>query len=124
MNGEKTDGKETRLCSVCGEKPTISSNSPYCGSCMARKGNEKRRQNVLIAAENNDAKETKEAKNLTVKTQLCGNNEVVIDFTDHPSVLQQVKELAADQIRPVELQIIYLLKICFEGLNQGGENVK
>ncbi len=37
---------------------------------------------------------------------------VVVDFTGYDSILEQVKELAREQIRPPEAQILFLLKSC------------
>jgi hypothetical protein len=61
---------------------------------------------------------TAEDKRRVKKTAVAGNMAVVIDFSKYPAILTQVQVLAADQIRPVDAQIIYLLKSHFEGMKQ------
>lgn len=102
--------RDVRLCSVCGVKPTISDSSTYCASCMARRGNEKRRQGALLAPEKNQSKKTKEGQGQPEKATNTPNMEVVIDFGEYPAILQQLQDLAEQEIRPLDLQMIYILK--------------
>lgn len=108
---EKTEViKNVALCSICKTKPTISSSSPYCASCMAKKANEKRRQAKNMAPGEEKKGKTKEDKAPPLKAPQNENMKVTIDFSCHNSILEQLNELAKDQIRPVESQIIFLLK--------------
>jgi hypothetical protein len=43
------ESRPQKVCFICKIKPTISDSSPYCASCMGRKGNEKRRQAAAAA---------------------------------------------------------------------------
>jgi len=105
--------KPRQLCTVCKAKPTISDSAPYCASCMAKKGNEKRRQMEKTRHEKPNPKKMKEDKQRAEKTPQSENMKVVIDFGDYPSILNQVVELAKDQIRPIDGQIIFILKSHF-----------
>jgi hypothetical protein len=48
------------------------------------------------------------------KTALRPPQAVTINFIKYPLILKQVEELANDEIRPLDLQIIYLLKQHFD----------
>ena len=48
------------------------------------------------------------------KTPTIENTAVNIDFGEHPLILKRVRDLADQEIRPLELQIIYLLKRHFD----------
>jgi hypothetical protein len=48
------------------------------------------------------------------KTPTIENTAVNIDFGKHPLIFKQVRELADQEIKPLELQIIYVLKCYFE----------
>ncbi|MDD5451511.1 MAG: hypothetical protein PHT49_06400 [Desulfovibrionales bacterium] len=39
-----------------------------------------------------------------------------VDFGKHVHVLREIEKLAEQQIRPVELQVIYMLKTCLDGM--------
>ncbi len=114
MEEKQIQPKETRLCSICEEKPTISDSSPYCASCMARKGNEKRKLDATRDAGIDTAKKTKEYLHPCQKKQQRGNNEVVVDFADYQDIHAKLKALAKDQIRPVDAQIIFIIKKHFD----------
>ena len=105
-----------RMCVTCGERPTISDSCPYCGSCMNKKSREgKKGKNAPVRARR---KETKEDKAPPEKTSTVENMAVNIDFGRFPLILKQLQSLADQEIRPLHLQIIYLLKHHFDTLKQ------
>jgi len=105
--------KEGRVCSVCNVKPTISDSSPYCAACMGKKGNEKRRQKAVAPPEKAKIKKMKKDTSQAEKAALRPHMTVCVDFNKYPHILKSVEELANDQIRPVDAQIIFLLKSHF-----------
>lgn len=113
--------KETpavRLCSTCKTKKTISPSHDICPSCLAGKRTYKKAQPLKKATKEKLQTKTKEDTRTPEKGDCRPNMEVVINFTKHPSILTQIQELAEDQIRPVDAQIIFLLKSHFDALSQ------
>ncbi|MCX5855627.1 MAG: hypothetical protein NTZ24_13835, partial [Deltaproteobacteria bacterium] len=101
------ENQEIKLCTECHEKPTISKGSSFCASCMARKGNEKRWQKAVAPPEKDKTKKTKEDTARGEKAPLGPNMTVSIDFNKYPHIFKRVEELANDQIRLVDAQIIF-----------------
>lgn len=101
-----------RICVTCGEKPTISDSCPYCPSCMRKKSMESRKGKTAPVQARK--RKTKEDKAPAEKTPTIENMAVNIDFGTYPYVLKQVSDLADREIRPLDLQIIYILKCHFE----------
>jgi len=105
---------ETRkLCATCGEKPTISDSCPYCPSCMRKRS--KKKTASIISRKKAEAK-TGDEKTHDEKAPVAGNMAVTVDFSGYPQILNDVRQLAGDEIRPLELQIVYLLKHHFTAL--------
>jgi hypothetical protein len=103
-----------RICITCGEKPTISDSCPYCGSCMNKKSREgKKGKAAPVHARRKETRGERD-KAPAEKTPTIENMAVNIDFDKHPRVLKQVSDLADQEIRPLDLQIIYLLKCHFD----------
>jgi hypothetical protein len=100
MEEEKTEiiASEKRLCVECGGKPTISKNSPYCASCMARRANSKRKTAVLQDNKHDSGKDKTDSLKIT------------LDFTDHRQSLEEILALAKSELRSIENQMIYMLK--------------
>ena len=106
-------GKAKVLCSDCKERETLG-NGPYCASCLGQRGN--RAKAAKAAKAKNEATEKPEkAKKaqgkLKVKKVLNdANAALTVDFGKHVSILKEVENLADREIRPVECQVIYMLK--------------
>jgi hypothetical protein len=101
---------KVRICETCNEKKTISPNVPYCPSCMAKRSNAKRKV----------AKKTPYTAKTGKKAQHRGNGKggngrpdtsVVVDFSIHMSILKTIETMAEEEVRPLESQIIYILKM-------------
>lgn len=118
MEDRHLEGREVKveppvkLCEVCKTKPTISKGSTYCASCMAKKSNQRRTTGKPTCK--TKRKEMKEDKGATVKSSPRANMAVAVDFSRYPFIFDQITELALDQVRPVDAQIIFLLKTHFE----------
>jgi hypothetical protein len=123
LPGDPGDIKSSsrRICITCGEKPTISDSCPYCGSCMNKKSREGKKGKT--APEQARKRKTKEDKAPAEKTPTIENMAVNINFGTYPHVLKQVSDLADREIRPLDLQIIYLLKCHFENSKAFSEEV-
>jgi len=115
----KTEGKQApapavRLCSTCKTKKTISPRHDICGSCLAAKGKLKREQTAKNALLATKTEKVKEDKGPVEKAAHSKDMKVVVDFAKYPSILNHIQKLADDQIRPVDAQIIFLIKQRFE----------
>lgn len=108
----ETSSPSRKMCKTCGLKPTISDSCPLCPSCMRKKSMESRKGKTAPVQARR--KETKKDKAWPEKTPPGESMTVNIDFDKHPHVLKQVSDLADQEIRPLDLQIIYLLKRHFE----------
>jgi hypothetical protein len=60
--------------------------------------------------QNRSALTTVVDKGLGGKSSPRANMRVDIDFSKHPLIYKQISDLADQEIRPLDLQIIYLLK--------------
>lgn len=101
-----------KICKECNEKPVISPHSDYCASCMARRSN-KARAYGKPHKPRKPGKATRKQHEST-KALREPNTAVTVDFGKYASVLQEVQDLAEKEMRPVDLQVIYMLKRCLE----------
>jgi hypothetical protein len=109
--------ENTRICEKCNKNPTISKSSPYCPSCMAGLSN-KARSNKARKGKN--TKKTKpqrarkregHSKDKPEKSPPGRNTAVItIDFGKHGSVLSAIKQIAEEELRTVDMQIVFMLK--------------
>jgi hypothetical protein len=99
--------KNTRICEECKEKATISPKHPLCASCLAVKSNAKRAANK---AKEKEKKNAAQGKGKGEKSQPRGDLELVVNFGKHGDVLKQIEALAEDELRPINMQVVYMLK--------------
>ena len=104
-----------RICSACKLKKTISPKHDLCGSCMAAKANQKRGKSQKLTGKGIKQEKTEGKRSISGINTDIKNMNVIIDFSDYPAVLNQLKKLADEQIRPIEAQIMFLLKKHFSG---------
>ena len=102
------ESSRRRICITCGLKPTISDSCPFCPSCMRKKSMESRKGKTAPVQARR--KETKNDKHHAEKVPLSENSAVNIDFGRFPLILKQLQNLADEEIRPFDLQVIYILK--------------
>lgn len=117
--------ENTRLCD-CG-KITLSPNCPYCPSCMAKlsrkgkptkktpepkrpRGRPPKKQAPESLTEAPIKEKTTQSILEPEKPATSLNTTLVVEFGKYASVLREIEKLAEDQMRPVDLQIIYMLK--------------
>ena len=118
--------ENTGLC-TCG-KPTISPNSPLCPWCMSERSHkpmttkketkpkrprgrprkDRPPESPVEATKTNKTAHSmpKPKKKAAVKPEA----DLAINFGKYGSVLERVEELAAEEMRPVDMQVIYMLR--------------
>ena len=110
--------ENSRICGQCKKKPTITPKHSLCSSCMgsrawSKKGDKKK---------GTQKPEKKRAKiKVNPKRALPAQPmALTIDFGNkYASILREVEKLADQEIRPVELQVIYMLKTCLATAKAG-----
>lgn len=95
-----------KLCKQCGENPTIHQNSPYCSACLH--GMKKAKQNCQGATKEQKKEPDKVKPEKDLKSDIEGGM-IIVYFGQYGSILKEVEKLAEREIRPVEMQIIYML---------------
>ncbi|MBN2468018.1 MAG: hypothetical protein JXD19_07690 [Deltaproteobacteria bacterium] len=97
-----------KLCEECGQKQVISHGSRLCASCMAKRSRKPKPETEAPKKCRHD----KSAKPEKVPKQSA--SVVTIDFGKYVAILKQVEKLADEEMRPVDLQVIYILKNYFK----------
>lgn len=122
-DSEKPKEENKRICKKCGKNPTMAPQTPYCSPCMRLLAQEARDRKKASSSGDNAAQEGKirEAPRETPsrKTKAApaaGETTVRVDFGAHADLLREIKGLAEEEIRPLDLQIIYVLKSHLKGL--------
>ena len=94
---------------ACGKK-VISPGSPLCASCMAVKAHEARKTKKKPSAQ---AKIKKEVPGAAKPGR--DDTTLIIEFGKHVPVLREVERQAEEEMRPIDLQVIYILKKHLKG---------
>jgi hypothetical protein len=97
-----------KICKKCEERETLSKSCPYCAKCMGDIARDKKQ--AKKTPETKDSKGTRERPDLPGKARPGAITAVTIDFENYGGLLVSIHELANEEVRPVDLQIIYLLK--------------
>jgi len=108
--------ENTRICEKCGKNPTIQPNSPLCASCIGKqawkdgKAKKKRHPNkkVSTSTKRKDTTQGHDKRKAEIG-QPRAHFEVVFSGK-YSQVLKEVEELAEEEIRTVDEQIIYIIK--------------
>ena len=104
--------ENTRICETeaC-ENKTISPKHPFCASCLARKSNAARTSNKARKAKlKAPAKSNTKGKGMPEKSSHVPISSFEIHFDHYKTLFDQINDLATEQIRTPEQQILYLLK--------------
>lgn len=118
---EKTEN--TRMCGDCKDKPTISPKHALCASCMARRANAARKGKKKPPGK--PERKTNGKGRATVKEPTLVpiskpiSKPIQIDFGKHISVLDEIRGLAEEEMRPLEFQILYMLKSHLKVIKEG-----
>jgi hypothetical protein len=135
----QTENKKqnTRLCAECHKRVTISPTSPLCAHCMAIKANQAKKQaqnrfkmntptpSIGQAKKtqyrgNTDLNKKAQDKASLVKPTITiekpqskqdsGTMALTIQFNGYATILDGIKRIAEYEMRPLEMQVIYILK--------------
>jgi len=110
-SGAQGSEEGARLCKDCGEKPTMSPYSPYCSSCMQKRAIKARMKSKKASKrEKEEIRPTGHRK----ETSKAGRVIMPVDFGGHREILEAVVRLAEEELRPVGIQIIFMLKTCLK----------
>ncbi len=113
---EQLKGGEKRLCKDCGDKPTMSPNCPFCSSCMRKRAMAARELKKKAGLQPDQGRKPVKTHSQGKAPSVAGDparggiSAITVNFEGHIEVLNQIKELAAKEIRSVDHQIIYILK--------------
>jgi len=101
--------ENTKICNKCGKNPTIQPNSPLCASCIGKQAwmDGKAKKKVPASPKR---KETTQNKAIPEKPHQDLNTALTIKFGKYASVLSEVEKIAEEEVRSVDLQVIYILK--------------
>ena len=111
--------KSPRLC-ACGKK-TLSLNCPYCPSCMSKKSRATKKSNGEFEVPLGEGitgynEKIKESTATAAHPQMEHDLSLTINFDSYIQILGEVKRMAEMEMRPVNLQVIYMLKKYIEAI--------
>lgn len=115
---ERTEISE-RLCELCGERKTAFPHVRFCPRCLGKKGAKARIANLAPKAA--ALKNAGEAPPAPEKAPQNRNTKVMVDFSRHEELLKRVEEMAEEELRPLELQILSLVKRHFADYKKWNE---
>jgi len=99
----RTENK--KVCERCGKRPPIQPNAPYCSLCLTDMKRAKQK-----AADAQKKKNEGVSKHKTEKAQETPDTAVKIDFGKYVSVLDEIEKLADKEMRPLGMQVAYILQ--------------
>ena len=107
-----------RICSECNENRTITPKHSLCSSCMGKRSNEakKKPKKGPVKPKKKNVIHDKPKKE---KPSRGGDTAITVEFGEHVSILKEVEALADKEVRPLNHQVIFMLKEYLE--QQGGE---
>jgi len=100
--------ENTRVCE-CG-RPTIHPNSPYCGRCLAEKSKQARLNKKSTPPTMKTPPEQPQPSRPGPKP----GKVITIDFQAYPEVLASLERVAHNEVRPLEAQILFVIKVYVE----------
>ena len=105
---QKPETDQKKLCEKCGERPTLNKYSKYCSPCLNafRWANKKGPDAPKVSK----SKKAKVGKAKPEKAPKTATTAFTIDFGKHISILDEIEKIADEEMRPVDMQIIYILK--------------
>lgn len=102
------DSENTKLC-ACG-KPTIRPNSKLCASCMGKLAHKTKKPAEKAVKPAKTKTEGYEPQKSTSSAQRQADEACSVDFREYASVLSEIEKLAKEEVRPINYQIIHMLK--------------
>lgn len=113
MQQLKAANENIRICETeaC-ENKTITPKHRLCGSCLAQKANAAKaakKQNPVKSNRKANSKGKGKAEK-SILVPISKPIPIQIDFGKHTPVLDEIRGLAEEEMRPLEWQILYMLK--------------
>lgn len=96
--------EKKKICKKCNDKPTIHPNSPYCSGCL--QGMKQAKQKTPQTSKTKKPGSCKAKPEKALKT---ASTAATIDFGKYVSVLREIEKLAEEEMRPLGLQVVYML---------------
>ena len=100
-------------CRICGKKPPLHKNNEMCPSCMSKKSWEKRRSKNKVPdvpKKKPNVEGANHSKEKPREPVIEQNTAITFEFGEHATILREVEKLSGQELRPVDMQIIYMLK--------------
>jgi len=127
--------ENTRLCD-CG-KTTLSPNCPYCPACMSAKsrqgksakkepkakrprGRPPKKRGTESPTEAPKKEKTAQSMPKPERVGVGSDTTLTVKFGKYSHILKQVEKLAEEEMRPVDLQVVYILKHYLDERQAGG----
>jgi hypothetical protein len=99
---------DIKLC-ACGN-PVIHANSRLCASCMGKLAHKKKKAPEKPVKPPKTKTEGCKPQKSTKPVQRQAGEICTVDFEEYVSVLSDIKKLAKEEVRPLNYQIIHMLK--------------
>jgi len=113
-SGAQGSEEGARLCKDCQEKPPMSPHSPYCSSCMQKRAIKARMKSKKASKGEKGEEPAVRPTAHRKETSKAGTVVMPVDFGRHREVLEAVVKLAEEEMRPLDMQIIFMLKTCLK----------
>lgn len=109
LEGNGNRRGEKKICKKCNKRPVIHPNSPYCSQCLNEMGKKAReaKQKEGSASKN---KNKGDDKLKPERPASKANTAITIEFDKHVTILEEIETLADQEFRPINLQIIFILR--------------
>lgn len=98
-----------RICEECKSRPTIQPNSKLCSRCLAKRAKRKKMTPIAVRDATKGQGEALDKDRGEISSP-GGDVTLIISFERYPTILERVKSFAEEDMRPINLQVIYMLK--------------
>jgi hypothetical protein len=113
----ETQKANERICEECREKPTIQPNLPLCPHCMAKRSKAKREAEAQVENRKRVRGKARGKPEKLIVGQMAkpgtenqDGQVVEVNFFKYPGLLEAVRKKADEDLRPVDLQILFIVK--------------
>jgi len=108
-----------RICEECGKKTTITPKHALCASCLGKKPDKPRKAKKTGVVRSNKGSAGQSIGKLK-KACRGQNTALTVEFSEkYISILKEIEELAEEEIRPIGLQVVYMLRNQLNSIKEG-----
>ena len=111
--------ENTRICEGCGKKATITPKHALCASCLGKKPDRPKKAKKSDVARSNKGRA---GQPIDKPEQACRgqNTALTVEFSEkYISILKEIEELAEEEMRPIGLQVVYMLRNQLNTIKEG-----